>query len=113
MSARPYCQTVLPWLRSNLGRKCLAPLTSTDAAALSAAVQIVQLYAYTGDPSVLNAFGAVVLTMQRQSMELAYHAIAHILDWDDRVRIWSLAGLPRMAVRKCTFEPDGAGRRAA
>lgn len=113
MSARPYCQTVLPWLRSNLGRQCLAPLTSTDAAALSAAVQIVLLYAHTGGPQVLNAFGTVVQTMQRSTWELAYHAIAHILDWDDRGRVWNLAGLPTITVRKCNWEPGGVGRRAA
>lgn len=87
------CDALLAWLRANLGRAALAPLTGTDGKALAAAVHIVELYAYDSDPSVLVAFRVVVVRMQPSTRHLAYHAIAHVLDWPDRDRIWALAGL--------------------
>lgn len=76
--------TVFPWLRANLGKKSLAPLTGTDARALQAAVQIMEHYAYDNSPSVLVAFRLVVLRMQPKCYLFAYHAIAHVMDWSDR-----------------------------
>ncbi len=114
MKEKPYCQTVLPWLKANLGKHCLAPLTSTDAKALSAAVQIIALYACARDQSVLDAFGGVVELMQSSTQHLAYHAIAHVMDWSDRDPIWADAGLGQTAVRlKCAYEPTGAMRGGA
>jgi len=103
---QPACVTVWPWLRENLGKGCTAALTGTDAKALSAAVQIVELYAYDSEPSIGLAFGRVVSRMQPSTRELAYHAIAHVMDWSDRERLWNLAGLPGLLkVRRCTWEP--------
>lgn len=108
---KPHCQTVIPWLKVNLGKKCLAPLTSTDTKALMAAVQIVELYAYDCHRDVLQAFGDVVLRMQPHCRELAYHAIAHVRDWPDRAEMWAAADLPGIdRPRVCAFEP-GAVRR--
>lgn len=107
MSAyKPVCQTLLPWLKANLGKHCLAPMTSVDGCALRAAVQIIELYAYESRPQILNAFGTVVLSMQESTRELAYHAIAHVMDWPDRGRVWSLAGLAAIRVQSCAFEPQ-------
>ena len=103
---KPPCQTLLPWLRNNLGKKCLAPLTGTDARALAAAVQIIELYSYDRDSHVLEAFRLVVERMQPKCREFAYHAIAHIMDWSDRGRIWKLAGCPEMtSYHPCEAEP--------
>jgi len=104
MKTKPKCETLLPWLRANLGKSCLGPLTGTDAKALAAAVQTVELYAYDPSPAVISAFGQIVSRMQPSCQELAYHAIAHVMDWSDRSRIWIAAGLPEFSRRKCAFE---------
>ena len=111
MKTKPVCETVLPWLKANLGPRCLAPLTGADAKALAAAVQIIELYSYDSSPHVLAAFGIIVGRMQPSTQELAYHAIAHVLDWDDRARIWFSASLPEFEPRRCLHEP--AERAAA
>ena len=108
MKSKPKCETLYPWLRSNLGDRCLAPLTGTDARALDAAVQIVELYCFCAHPEVAQAFGAVVSQMQRSTRELAYHAIAHPMDWCHRSELWAEAGLDPIPVRKCSFEPGGS-----
>lgn len=101
---KPPCETIGPWLTDNLGN-CLAPLTGSDARALRAAVQIIDQYSYDPSPEVLKAFGLVVGRMQETTSELAYHAIAHILNWEDRPRLWALAGLsPIPNPRRCKFE---------
>lgn len=100
----PKCQTLLPWLRANLGKRCLAALTSTDARALAAAVQIIELYAFDGSPTLLVAFRSVVERMQPHCQQFAYHAIAHVLDWHDRSRLWIAAGLPVIKVQTCRYD---------
>lgn len=106
MKNQPVCLTVLPWLRANLGKHCLGRLTGSDAKALAAAVQILALHAYDSDRTVLEAFAAVVRRMQPCSQELAYHAIAHTGNWNDRARIWGEAGLPEIIPHpaRCAFE---------
>lgn len=113
MKTEPVCQSVLSWLTANLGPRCLAPLTDTDDQALDAAVHIVRLYGLTGNTEVAKAFGLVVGRMQDFTQELAYHAIAHVLDWPDRRRLWAAAGLQPIPVRKCASEPGGSGERAS
>jgi len=112
MTHKPYCQTVRSWLKNNLGKDCLAPLTGTDARALDAAVHLIDLWSQCRNPSseILQAFGIVVCQMQRHTQGLAYHAIAHVLDWPDRDDVWSWAGLseiPRPRT-KCLMEPGGS-----
>jgi hypothetical protein len=102
---KPVSVTVLPWLRNNLGKRALAPLTSTDYRALLAAVQIVELYAYNPAACVVNAFGSVVCCMQPHNARLAYHAIAHVMDWGHRQELWTKAGLPVGEFGRCEFEP--------
>jgi hypothetical protein len=102
---QPRCETVLPWLKENLGPHALAPLTGTDAKALAAAVQIIELYAYSCNKGLLPAFGAVVATMQESCRGLAYHAIAHCMDWGHRREIWEAAGLRLDCWARCKFEP--------
>ncbi len=97
--------TIIPWLRENLGREALAPLTSQDTTALRAAVSIIDLIAYQNHPRDLQqSFLACVLRMQEHTRHLAYHAIAHVLDWQERQRIWSACGLTPPATR-CKHEP--------
>lgn len=110
---KPKCETLLPWLRSNLGKKCLAPLTGQDAKALAAAVQIIELYSYHRNPAVLKAFATVVMCMQVKCFVFAYHSIAHVMDWSDRTRVWLEAGLPgEIEYRTCAYEPGGTMRDA-
>lgn len=105
-------KTLRPWLKANLGKTCLAGLTSVDSHALDAAVHLVSLYAYNMKPAVLEAFKLTVMQMQPYLRQLAYHAIAHIVNWDDRARYWADAGLPALEhVWVCNWEPGGRERR--
>lgn len=105
-STKNACQTLPKWLKTNLGPRCLASLTGTDTKALAAAVQIIELYAYQPKQEVLDAFRAVVVQMQRSCWLFAYHAIAHIMEWDDREKLWSAAKLPAIEAGLCRYEPD-------
>lgn len=95
MKPKPPCTTVLPWLKANLGPHCLAPLTGTDTRALFAAVQIIELYSIQPNDTILGAFRSVVLQMQDSTKHLAFHAIAHVMDWGHRGELWERAGLPK------------------
>ncbi|RYD39781.1 MAG: hypothetical protein EOP85_15380 [Verrucomicrobiaceae bacterium] len=110
---QPVSKTIRPWLRENLGRTCLAPLTGTDHAALDAAVHLLELYARDrGDTSPLTAFRIAVMRMQPTCHRYAFHAIAHVLDWKDRGIIWSYLELPLpQYIGLCKYEPGGAKRR--
>lgn len=111
---KPVSVTVLPWLKANLGKRCLAPLTGTDARALLAAAQCIELYSVARQPEVLQAFGTIVLCMQEHTRELAYHAIAHVMEWPDRAGVWNQAGLqPIIIPRVCSYEPGGTYQDAA
>lgn len=101
---KPACQTVGPWLLANLGKGSLGVLTGTDSRALSAAIHIVELYAVTGDGAMLEAFRIVVNKMQPSARHLAYHATAHLMEWDSRARVWARAGLAPIAVPRCENE---------
>lgn len=103
---KPPSVTIVSWLQSNLGKKCLAGQTGTDQKALLAAVQIIELYSYERDERVIEAFARVVSMMQEKQRFLAYHAIAHVMEWSDRAAIWNAADLeiPRFWPR-CEFEP--------
>jgi hypothetical protein len=46
--------------------------------------------------------------MQPKCWHLAYHAIAHPLDWEDRAKIWLAAGFTEFHSSKCSFEPGGS-----
>ncbi len=104
MKNKPVSETVIPWLKDNLGAHCLGVLTGTDAKALAAAVQIIELYAYDQSDDAVQAFALVVGRMQSTSQPLAYHAIAHVLDWPDRPRLWREAGLPVFSPSRCKHE---------
>ena len=106
MTPKPPSQTIGAWLRANLGKHALAGCTGTDHKALLAAVQIIDLYSYDRDPALLDAFKRVVQRMQPSQYHLALHAVAHVMDWSDRVTIWRGAGLPDIRVRRCAFEPE-------
>lgn len=94
--ADPGCKGLLKWLASNLGRESLGALTGTDTKALAAAAHILELHNYGGGPDVLDAFRIVVLHMQPQTREFAYHAVAHFGEWDARAVVWYRAGLPTL-----------------
>ena len=104
---KPPCQTVLPWLKANLGPHALAPLTGQDARALAVAVQAIELYAscdYSAEVRSLPAFACAVNCMQESTRHLAYHSIAHILDWGDRSKLWARAGLETINAGRCACE---------
>lgn len=110
MSAAPAnCTELLRWLRANLGRGALAPLTGTDSRALAAVAHILMLRAVADSERLpLEAFRAVVLTMQPKTRELAYHAVAWCGEWEWRERVWRAAGLPPLEhVSVCAGEPRG------
>jgi hypothetical protein len=99
---------ILKWLKVNCGKTCLAPLTSTDAAALVASVNLSNLISYESAPEELfMAYRAVVMAMQPHTRWLAYHAIACELDWSHRNMIWTAACLPEgdKPARECRFNP--------
>jgi len=106
----PVCIKIRPWLKENLGKDCLAPLTGTDARALSAAVHLIELYSINYRPEVLEAFALTVGFMQPSTQGLAFHAIAHVLDWGDRIELWAKAGLSEASIprTKCMYEPGGS-----
>ena len=97
-------QSIRPWLRANLGHRGLDGLTGTDGKALSAAVEILELYRFDGHESAIEAFGKVVLRLQPRSRELAYHAIAFGMHWSDRPKSWAAAGLPGFIPSRCANE---------
>lgn len=97
------------WLDANLGRGCLAPLTGTDARALLAAVQVVELWTDSHSREVAEAFGLIVRQMQPHTRRLAFHAIAKVSDWGHRQQLWDSAGLPQDVTHTygcCKFEPE-------
>lgn len=102
------CVTIRPWLKANLGPSALAPLTGQDSRALSVAVQALSLYSscdYRAEVRALSAFHSAVMCMQESTRVLAYHSIAHLLNWSDRPIIWERAGLARLEnVGRCKFE---------
>lgn len=100
---KPASQTVLPWLKANLGQRCLAPLTSTDTACLRASVQIAEAMCYTGTGPLAVAWIHVVGEMQEHTRHLAYHAVAHVRDWSHRDECWELTGWPK-PVSVCKFD---------
>lgn len=95
------------WLRLNLGKQALAPLTSTDRKALDAAVAIIELYDCSSDLELLRSFACCVRKMQESVWPLAYHAIAFVMNWEDRAIIWRNAGFDvPLGVGLCKAEPD-------
>lgn len=94
------------WLKANLGQKALGALTTTDSKALTAAHAIINLYSSVGDRRVLDAFMIAVNEMQPHTRYLAYHAIAEVLNWEDRPRLLTAAGLePIDSPGRCNYEP--------
>lgn len=97
------------WLRAHLGDRCLTNLTETDRRALEASVAIMELYAVQRTQRVLVAFSAVAEQMQPQCRQYAFHAIAMVLDWDQRREVWVAAALPWPSpLGRCAWGPDGA-----
>lgn len=108
---QPVCKTLFPWLRENLGKRCLGGLSGQDGKALCAAVQIVELWAYTSDPrTAAQAFGLCVRSMQESQRHLAFHAIAHVCEWSSRAQLWAEAGLSPIRYPLCDWEPGGRHR---
>jgi hypothetical protein len=96
------------WLTDNLGKGWSAPLTGQDWSALKAAAEIMGCYSYSdqeGRHCCLVAFKSMVLTMQPSCRWLAFHAIAHVMDWSTRWTIWRACGLAAVQCRECKFAP--------
>ena len=101
-------QTIGPWLKAN--GMSLGGLTGQDWSALRAAAEIMGLYARCDsitEPLALSAFRSVVCAMQPKERHLAYHAIAHALDWHNRAELWERAGLkPLDHIPRCQNGPQ-------
>lgn len=115
MPIKTVSQTLFPWLRDQLGKRCLAGLTGQDAPALLAAGQILSSLSYCDGqarPHVLTAFRSMVFVLQPHVREFAFHAIAHVFDWTDRERIWMEAECPPLdgEPQVCAWEPGGSAR---
>jgi hypothetical protein len=115
---KPYCQSIFPWLKANLGTRCLAPFTSQDFAAFQAAVQIAELWArsdYESRAAAAQAFGLVVQQMQEKVRYFAFHSVAHVADWGHRWQLWREAELSMEAIKgvpECKFGPKPAPKPA-
>jgi hypothetical protein len=77
---------------SKIRRGSLAALTGTDVRALDAFVACLELYAYTGNESAMQAAGLSLLPMQVSTRWIAKELIAFVLEWESRERLW-----PRIA----------------
>lgn len=109
---KPPCVTLPAWLKVNLGKRVLAPLTGTDWRALKAAIQIVELWQQCDmhdEGKVAEAFATVVRCMQESCRYLAFHAIAHVAEWDTRLKFWTAArlDLTRGCELQCAYAPGG------
>lgn len=102
----------IQWLGANLGS--IAPLTGTDRRAIMAATEVLELYSYTGDDSLLQAYRHIVEQMQLSTRGFAYHLIAMVLDWEDRAVIWKKSGLePLHRIAICKHEPASSNKGGA
>ena len=108
---QPLSKTVFPWLKANLGKHCLGVLSGQDRYALETAVQFAALWGNSDDRAgIAPAFKLIVEQMQPQARQLAFHAIAHALDWGHRFELWAQAGLPAFErVWVCAYGPGGKG----
>jgi hypothetical protein len=88
---KPACVGLLAFLRAH---KCnLGELTGQDNRALAAIVHCWELYACSdedGQRGALEAVRALLPAMQPKTRYLAREAIAYVLDWPDRERLWPL-----------------------
>jgi hypothetical protein len=95
---KPPCEGLIVWLRNNLGTSALGALTGTDRRCLQAAVHVIEAYSYGADHQLIeDAFSILVTKMQPGTRYFAYHAIAYVMDWNDRALIWRIAGLEPLA----------------
>lgn len=87
----------------------LGALTHHDTTALLAATQVAALWIHGGDEqAIASAFRSIVLEMQPHTRYLAFHAIAHVGEWDNRAQLWHLAQLPQEDVLgrpECKYGP--------
>ncbi len=115
MSTKPHAARIMKWLKDNGHR--LGGLTSQDARALLASVQIVTLW--NGSPQsseIAKAWGAVVRKMQPQMQQMAFHGVAHVYDWDLRFAMWRAAEMPGAMpspCHRCKYEPASRAAIAA
>lgn len=119
MSTKTYSATIGPWLKANLGPRCLGGLTGQDWPALKAAVQIIEVWfssGYEGRKCAAAAFGNIVQVMQPELRYLAFHAIAHVGDWGHRAELWAAAqlGAADLAGKpECKYGPRSAPKPTA
>lgn len=83
----------------------LGALTHTDGRALRAAVQVAELWCYDrSNPSLAKAFAVCVQQMQPSTRYLAYHAIAHVGNWEDRAVLFIMGELEQpVGCPECKF----------
>ncbi len=101
---------ILKWLRGN--GIPLGALTSHDTACLWASVEIANVW-LRGDRNnrldSAQAYGLIVGQMQSTTQFMAYHGIAMVGEWSDRVTLWDEAHLSFDVLDKapnCKFGPN-------
>ena len=80
-----------------------------DWPALKAAVEIMNTYSvcdFNGQEQCIIAFKAMVLSMQPGLRYLAFHSIAHVMDWSTRWKVWRACGFDAPKCRECKFGPQ-------
>ncbi len=107
MKTQPHAATILKWLRDN--GQSLGALTGQDTRALQLCVSAMALYSSCDqemESHALSAFRGGVVAMQPSTRHLAYHAVAHVLDWPAREMIWRRAECPELGRHPghCTHE---------
>lgn len=88
---KPACAGLRAFLRAH--KHDLGALTGQDSRALNAIVHAWELYACSdeeGQRGALAAVSALLPAMQPHTRDLAREAIAYVLDWGDRDRLWPL-----------------------
>jgi hypothetical protein len=90
---KPVCRDYAVFLKTHLGKSCLAPLTGQDARALHAFLHAVQLWGnsdYEGRRHAETAMRALALAMQPSTRHLAKRSIPRVLDWGHEDQIWRI-----------------------
>lgn len=91
-ASKPCCSNAFAFLKSRLGKGCLAPCTGQDYVALAAWFHLVELWGTAdsnGEAAALSALAPLLDGMQRSVWPLAKASIPGVLDWGHEERLWT------------------------
>lgn len=92
MSSAPRpCAEIGKWLRVNVGKYCLAPLTGQDHAALFAIAHLLNAYARSDDngrKALAVALAYTASAMQPSVRYLVKRAVPYAMDWSHESEVW-------------------------